>query len=256
MKERQQKIFEILNRQGSATVEQLKNAVFASTATIRRDLDKMEQQGMLFRVWGGAVSANKGTSDPPSFVRHNDNINAKKKIAQNAISFLKNGASVFFPSGTTVSYLAKLFDSFEDVTVITTCPDIVDILKVNPLMKVISLGGELYEGYDFVGTLTANNIDNFNADLLFFSCSGLTADGFTSTDAVRLDIIRRMQKNSAKTILLVDTSKVGKKFIYQGFDLDKIDYVIMENLPDDKELIQRLGKKLITTNIPKEEQGR
>lgn len=249
MKERQKKIYDILDRKGNATVEELKRAVFASDATIRRDLKKMEQQGLLMRVWGGAVSANKENCDPPAFVRNNTNINAKKRIAHNAIGLLRNNLSVFLPSGTTVTQFSRLFDSFENLTVITTCPDIIDILKSKSSVKVISLGGELYEGYDFAGALTGNNIDNFYADLLCFSCSGLTADGFTSNDAVRLDIIRKMQKCSAKTVLLADTSKVGKRFIYKGFGFEFIDHVIMEKLPDDKELVKVLGKKLITTKI-------
>lgn len=248
MKERQQKIYEILNKHGNATVEQLKQAVFASDATIRRDLKKMEQQGLLLRVWGGAVSANRANCDPPAFVRNNTNLNAKKKIAYNAIGLLKNNLSVFLPSGTTVTQFSRLFYAYENLTVITTCPDIMDILKSNPSTRVICLGGELYEGYDFSGTLTSANINSFNADLLFFSCSGLTADGFSSNDAARLDIIRKMQKNSAKTVLLADSSKVGKKYIYKGFGFENIDYVIMEKQPDDKALIKVLGKKLITTS--------
>lgn len=251
MKERHQKIYEILNKQGNATVEQLKYAVYASDATIRRDLKKMEQQGLLMRVWGGAVSANKVNCDPPAFVRNNTNINAKKKIAHNAIRLLKNNSSIFLPSGTTVTQLSRLLDAFDNLTAITTCPDIIDILKSNPSARVISLGGELYEGYDFAGTLTANNIDNFNADYLFFSCSGLTVDGFTSNDSIRLDIIRKMQKNSAKTILLADSSKVGQKYIYKGFGFENIDYVLMEKQPDDKELVKTLGNKLITTPTDK-----
>lgn len=251
MKERQQRIYEILNKQGNATVEQLKHAVFASDATIRRDLKKMEQQGLLMRVWGGAVSANKVNCDPPAFVRNNTNINAKKRIAYNAIGLLKNNSSVFLPSGTTVTQFSRLLDAFENLTVITTCPDIIDILKSNSSARVISLGGELYEGYDFAGALTVNNIDNFNADFLFFSCSGITANGFSSNDEVRLDIIQKMQKNSAKTVLLADTSKIGKKFIYKGFGFENIDYVIMEKQPEDKELIKTLGKKLITTKTDK-----
>lgn len=251
MKERQQRIYEILNKQGNATVEQLKHAVFASDATIRRDLKKMEQQGLLLRMWGGAVSANKVNCDPPAFVRNNSNINAKKKIALHAIGLLKNNVSVFLPSGTTVTQFSRLLGSCENLTVITTCPDIIDILKSNPSARVISLGGELYEGYDFAGALTVNNIDNFNADFLFFSCSGLTADGFSSNDEIRLDIIQKMQKNSAKTVLLVDTSKINKKYIYKGFGFEKIDYVIMEKQPDEKELVQALGKKLITTKVDK-----
>lgn len=245
MKDRYERIYKILNKQGSATVEQLKNEVFASEATIRRDLNQMEQQGLLIRVWGGAVSVNKNNCDPPAFVRSITNIHVKKQIARKAINFLQDNMSVFIPSGATVTELAKLFDRFKNLTVITTGLDIINIVNNHSSITVIVPGGELYENYDFVGTLASENIDRFSADLCFFSCSGITADGYTANDMVRLDIIKKMQQNSTKNILLIDTSKVGKKSTYKGFGFDNIDYVIMEKIPDDIELIKALGKKLI-----------
>lgn len=245
MKERQQRIYELVNKQGSATIEQLKNSVFASEATIRRDLNSMEKQGLILRVWGGAVSANKATCDPPSFLRSTTNLNAKKKIARSATRLLSDNMCIFLPSGTTVTQLAKLLNPFKNITVITPCPEIIDILKTHPSARVICLGGELYEGYDYAGNLTLDNIENFNADIMFFSGSGITNDGFTSQDSNRLDIMKKMQKNSKKTVLLADTSKVGKKYIYNGFGFDCIDYVIMEKNPNHLELVKTLGKKLI-----------
>lgn len=247
MKERQKRIYELVNNQGNATIEQLSNAVFASSATIRRDLSKMERDGLLVRVWGGAVAANKVNKDPPGFVRSITNINHKKKIAQNAIMFVENNLSVFLPSGSTVAELSKLFNLFENLTVITTGLDIINILNKFSSTKLIVPGGEIYEHYDFAGTLAANKIEEYNADILFFSCSGITAEGFTSNDINRLDIIKKMHNNSAKTILLADTSKVGKKSTYKGFSFDDIDYVIMEKTPEDKELLRVLSKKLVTT---------
>jgi len=245
MKERQEKIWQILNKQGSATVEQLTQAVYASEATIRRDLQKMEQQGRIKRVWGGAAAASGVNCDPPSFTRNNTNINAKRKIAACAAGLLQANTSVFLPSGSTVTQLSRLLHNFENLTVITSCLDIIDILKGSPTVSVLCLGGELYEGYDFTGTITAGNIERFNADVLFFSCSGITPEGFSSNDAVRLDIIRKMHKNSTKTVLLADTSKVGKKYMHKGFGFDEIDYVIMEKQPEDEALVKALGEKLI-----------
>lgn len=249
MRERQQRIYELVNKQGNATIEQLKNAVFASEATIRRDLKQMEQRGLIFRVWGGAVSSDKANCDPPSFLRNTSNIQAKKRIAHIASTLVKDNMSIFLPSGSTVTHFARTLTSFKNLTVITSCPDIVDVLKQHPAIKVISLGGELYEGYDFTGNLTSCNIDRFNADIMFFSCSGITEGGFTSNDADRLDIIKKMQENSAKTVLLADTSKVGKKYIYNGFPFENIDFVVMEKTPENSDLVKTLGKKLVTQGI-------
>ena len=247
MNERQEMIYRILNKQGNASVKQLKQEVFASDATIRRDLKQMEQEGLLIRTWGGAVSKSKTNSDPPVFVRSKANVNAKNEIARTAIGFLQSNTTVFLASGTTVTKLANLFHMCENLTIITNGLDTAAALSNHVSAKVIITGGDIYENYDLVGTLTESVIDQFNADLFFFSCSGITAEGFSSSDIFRLSIIKKMKKNSVKTILLADTSKVGKKYTYKGFGFEDIDYVVMETIPDDRALRKSLGNKIVTT---------
>lgn len=246
MNERQERIYGILNKRGSASIEQLCSDVFASPATIRRDLKAMEQEGLLVRTWGGAISSNQVNNDPPLFVRSNTNTHAKRAIAKTAAGFLHDNASVFLPSGTTVTEVAKQMRGYKNLTVFTNGLDIIGALNDHLSAKVIVLGGELYENYDMIGSLADSAIDSLNADLFFFSCSGISADGFTSSDMVRLDIIKKMKKNSAKTILLADTSKVGKKYTYRGFGFEYVDHVVMERKPDDIALVKALGKKLVT----------
>ena len=245
MNERQERIYKIISKLKNATIEHLSNEVFASPATIRRDLTKMENEGLIVRVWGGAVLTGANTLDPPKFVRSNANLEAKKLIARKALSLIPENSSLFLPSGTTVAEFCKLLPSLKDVTVITTSLDALNSLGQTSSFKIYSLGGELYERYDFVGSTTLNAIDKFSADYLLFSCSGITENGFTSNDINRLDVIERMQKNAKKTILLCDTSKVNKKCMYNGFDFSKIDFVIMEKAPQNSALIQKLKDKLI-----------
>lgn len=245
MNERQERIYEIIQKHDNATIEHLCKEVYASPATIRRDLSKMEHDGLISRVWGGAVLSNKKTIDPPQFVRTNENLQAKKKIAQKALSLIDEGSSIFLPSGTTVKEVCLVLGRMKDLTIITNSLDAVNTLNQISSFKIFCLGGELYERYDYVGPLTNKYIDSFSADILLFSCSGITADGFTSNDLNRLEIINQMQKNASKTILLCDSSKVGQKCMHKGFDLDKIDFVIMEKMPTDLALIEKLKNKLI-----------
>lgn len=251
MNERQDRIYKFINQRGNASVKQLKQEMYASEATIRRDLAHLEQEGLLVRTWGGAFSRSAINNDPPSFVRSNANVKAKNAIAKAALVFLQNNMTLFLASGTTVTKFAGYLHKFQNLTVITNGLDIIGALRNHMSAKVIMPGGELYEHYDFVGGLAENVIEQFNADLFFCSCSGITAEGFSSFDMARLNIIKKMKKNSAKTILMVDTSKVGIKCAYKGFGFEDVDYVIMENIPNDASLIKALGKKLIIakTNV-------
>ena len=249
MNDRQEKIYQILKRQGSASVEQLKQAVFASEATLRRDLTQMEQEGLLIRTWGGAIFIGNVNSDPPLFVRSNANINEKNTIARIALGFVQNNMTLFLASGTTVTRLAKILHRHENLTIVTNGLDTVSALGNHMSAKVILTGGELYENYDVIGPVAESAIDCFNADLFFFSCSGITAEGFTSVNMPRLNIIKKMKKNSAKTVLLVDSSKIGKKFAYRGFGFEEIDYVVTDKKTNMDELRRVLGKKLITSQM-------
>ncbi len=248
MNDRQEKIYMLLCKQGSISMDQLKNEIFASEATLRRDLSKMEQEGLLKRTWGGAVASGGKNSDPPFFLRSNTNVAEKNSISKLAVEFMENNMTVFLASGTTVTRLAKRFYKYSNLTVITNGLDVADALKNHPSAKVIILGGELYENYDLVGSLTENAIDSFNADIFFFSCSGITAQGFTSLDMARLEVIKKMKNNSSKTVLLTDNSKVGKKYSYNGFGFECIDHVVMDAMPSDAELRRVLGRKMI---VPK-----
>ena len=176
MNDRQEKIYQILCKQGNASLSQLRQEIFASDATLRRDLSIMEQEGLLIRRWGGAVSTKNINSDPPVFLRSSENINEKKTIARIAASFLRDNMTVFLASGTTVTRLAKLLHRFKNLTIITNGIDTAEALCNHTSAKVILTGGELYENYDTVGPLTENAINSFNADIFFFSCSGILAE--------------------------------------------------------------------------------
>lgn len=245
MNERQERIYKIIERFDNVTIERLAREVYASPATIRRDLTKMERDGLISRVWGGAILSNKKTLDPPQFIRSNENQQAKRKIVTKALSLIPEGSSLFLPSGTTVKELCSVLVRMNDLTIITNSLDVINTISQTSSFKIFALGGNLYENYDFIGPLTNNYIDGFSADFLLFSCSGITADGFTSNDINRLEIINRMQKNATKTILLCDSSKVGKSCMLKGFDLSKIDYIIMEKAPNDKALLEKIKEKLI-----------
>ena len=133
-------------------------------------------------------------------------MDAKNAIARIASSFLADNMTIFLSSGTTVTKLAKNFHRYENLTVITNGLDTVAAISKHLSAKVIILGGELYENYDAVGSMTERAIEQFNADLFFFSCSGITADGFSSVDMTRLNIIRKMKKKTVPC-----TSRRSKK---------------------------------------------
>lgn len=245
--ERCAKIYEILQQRGSVTVQYLEKQLYVSEATIRRDLEAMEKSGLLQRVWGGAMlrTVNK---DIPSFVRMKSNQDKKEKIASIASAFLKSSSSIFFDSSTSclslVPYIAKL----KNITVVTSSLKMSLELCQSSDAAVNLLGGAVYEDHILSGYLAVNSVRQFYTDMMFFSCSGISSTcGITSIEPKVVEVCQEMQKHTALKILLCDSSKVGNNALLHLADLNDVDYVIMDEIPEnDAELISALGNRLIT----------
>jgi DeoR/GlpR family transcriptional regulator of sugar metabolism len=245
--ERYTKIYEILQQRGSVTVQYLKKQLYVSEATVRRDLDAMEKSGLLQRVWGGAMLRTVD-KDIPSFVRMKSNQDKKEKIASIASAFLKSSSSIFFDSSTSCLPLVPYIAELKNITVVTSSLDMSLQLGQSSDAAVALLGGAVYEGYILSGYLAVNSVRQFYTDMMFFSCSGISSTcGITGIEPKVVEVCQEMLKHTALKILLCDSSKVGRNALLRLADLNDVDYVIMDEIPEnDAELISALGSRLIT----------
>ena len=245
--ERCVKIYEILQQRGSVTVQYLEKQLYVSEATIRRDLDAMEKSGLLQRVWGGAMLRTVD-KDIPSFVRMKSNQDKKEKIASIASAFLKSSSSIFFDSSTSCLPLVPYIAELKNITVVTSSLKMSLELGRNSDAAVNLLGGAVYEDYILSGYLAVNSVRQFHTDMMFFSCSGISSScGITSIEPKVVEVCQEMLKHTAQRILLCDSSKVGKNALLRLAALSDVDYVIMDEIPEeDKELVSALGSRLIT----------
>ena len=245
--ERYAKIYDYVRKRGSVTVQYLTKHVFASEATIRRDLEEMESRGMIKRVWGGAILPTVD-KDIPSFVRIKANPEKKEKIAEIASLLLKSSTSIFFDSSTTCLALAPYLKQHKNITVITSSLKMCKMLDEQTSHTISLVGGYIYEGYILSGYLAAESVRQFHTDMFFFSCSGISSSaGITSVEPRVIEICREMMKHSNMSIILCDTSKVGVKALHTLCDFSRPDYVIMDEFPSsDPGLADKLGNRLIT----------
>ena len=118
--ERQEEILDILNKNKSATVEELAAELFVSGATIRRDLRAMEKQGLIKRSHGGAMPFKSSAEESAFAIREQENIIAKKTIANLAVRLIKNGDSVFIDSSSTTGLIIPMLNNYQYLSVTTT----------------------------------------------------------------------------------------------------------------------------------------
>ena len=229
--DRQKKILEFLEKQKALSVADLCDAVYASEATIRRDLYLMEKEHLLTRVRGGAAYLSGNNEDPSYVLRSSANTGAKDFIAEIAIRFVKDGMTIFMDSSSTVCSLAKKLGKIKNLTVLTngltTAGAFAGLENVNLLM----CGGKVFHTISTVGAETVEMVNGYKADLFLFSCRGVSADGFlTDANDESACIKKIMIKNSKHQILLCDHSKLNHEYFCRLAHTDEIDRIITDDL--------------------------
>ena len=244
--ERYNRIYDILQDKKTVTVHFLKNALYASEATIRRDLEVMESRGLLRRIWGGAtaVSAEK---DIPDIVRLKSNLDKKDKIGRIAAKLIKDSSTIFFDSSTTCLSIIPYLRSRNSLTIVTSSLKMSKLVTDETTANVHILGGEVYEKNIMTGLAAIDSIRHYHTDFFFLSCNGVSVEaGFTSVEPKVVEVDLEMMAHTSKVCMLCDSTKVGKLSLLKLASLDRPDYVIMDCVPDDPELVEALGSRLIT----------
>ncbi len=223
---------EILNRlddSGSVRVTELADKFTVTEETIRRDLHRLDQEGRLVRIHGGAVSIHNDRRELPLEVRETINLDEKKAIAALAVKQIQEGDVIALDASSSARELAKTLPDFP-LTVVTNCMAIAGTLTHQKYIRVLSTGG-LLDGpsSSFVGPLAELALQRFSVAKLFISCKGVDLDrGLSVALSDHAAIKRKMIDLSDKVFLLVDSSKFGAKSVEFFCDLAEIDCVFTD----------------------------
>ena len=239
--ERQEQILAILREKKSCSVTELAATLNYSTATVRRDLNILAKELKVRKTFGGAVIIEQFSTELPATIRKSENIDAKKKLCAAASSFITDNMTLFLAASTTVECIVPLLLGYKNLTVITNSPDIPKML-IGSNINVYSTGGKfLHHSNAYVGEFARNVIRSFNADLLFFSASGVTENGKITVLTGDDDIQKTMIENAAKTCFLFDHTKFGKTYRHTICTLRDVDIVITDkeisSLPNANNII-------------------
>jgi len=209
--ERQQRVREYVRSERVVRVEKLASWLRVSPATVRRDLEEMEQHGLLRRVHGGAV-ALEGNLDEPLF---DDKTSlaaaAKEAIAAAALAFVHQRDTVYLDGGSTVLALARKLQAFSQLTVVTNSLRVAHIFSgAGPRMLLV--GGECRRlSQTLVGPLSRPVLDAVHVDVAFLGTVGLSVDdGLTTTDPAEALTKELAIAHARRVVLLADAGKFGQ----------------------------------------------
>jgi len=251
---RQSKILELLEKNESITIEEMKSIFNISEMTIRRDISYLEQMGYVTRVQGGARARKKLFLDSTFSQREKINVIEKKAIARKGVELIKPGDNIIIDTGTTTLYLARELVRLEfPFTVATTSLAVASAL-FNSHIDVLIFGGFLRrEIPDLVGPLTEKNLLEFHAHKLFMGCDGIIVEeGFFTSDLNISHIEEKMVEIADRVIVLTDNTKFGKKSFVRYADIKNVHTVITDSNVHQKyvEELRKKGLEAIIAPLP------
>ena len=225
---RRGQLMQAIHRVGSRSVAELAATVGASEATVRRDLAALERQGMVDRTWGGA-QAHVALRYREGFARRAAaGAAAKHAVALAASALVAPNMVVGLSGGTTCTVLARMLRG-QPINVVTNAVNVgAELYGARPTKVILSGGALKANSYELVGAAADAIIRAYHLDVFFFSCSGVTEDGFGRRDHAEAAVVRTFRSVTERTVLLLDRTKLGRRNPARVARLGDVDDVIVD----------------------------
>lgn len=228
-KERETAILEYLREHKEASISELCSVLFVSEPTMRRDLTKLNMSGKIIRTHGGAAHRKELGENLPLLIREKENPEAKTVIGKKCLELINDGDTVMVDGSSTSLALLQEISEKKSVVVITNSAK-APLVLAKTKVKTFVTGGELAsDTYVYVGNYAESFLRSFNADICFFSVRTLTPDGTLTDNAIDENSIRRvMMAQSKKTVLMLNSEKVGESCMNNLCKINEIDFIVCE----------------------------
>ncbi|MCJ2182527.1 DeoR/GlpR family DNA-binding transcription regulator [Novosphingobium sp. 1949] len=234
--ERRQKILSVLENENRVAADELAIQFDVSRETIRRDLKTLEEEGLIRRTHGGALSTQ---NERPFKERSSTRMPEKRALARLAARLLQPGECCFIDAGSTTSALAESLATLERISIITNSVALVMALREQgSRAEILLLGGTVAP--DVPGTygpLALEQLANLRADVAFISPVGIDPlGGVTYFDFSEAEIARAMLRNARRRVVLADSSKchvVSRVIVSPCRDVD----ILVSDIADAQEFL-------------------
>jgi len=256
--QRHQEIINILARDGSVKTTTLCKKLSASRETVRRDLEYLETNGRLKRIHGGAMRVETQHEDSGDYVsfekRKSEHSAYKEEVALEAAQHISEGQVIALDSGTTALELARVIKNrFHSLTVISNSLMIANELADAKGITLILTGGVYNrEENAFLSDMATLILSKVNIDVLFLTTCGISAErGITYQRVDDLIIQNKLVEASDKTIVITDSSKLGKNSLVRMSGIEEVSMIITDSHADPEQ-IERLEQAGVEVVVAKE----
>lgn len=233
--ERRETIHKILREKKSVGVTELAQYLNVSSETIRRDLDAMEKQGLLKKIYGGAVIKDAVTTSASSKILETLFVEEKQAIAKTAASFIRPGECIFLDHSTTVGEICQFIKDIP-LTIMTNSLKVINYFSESSNIRLVIPGGNYNPTFSAItGLETIHFLQRHNLDKSFFSCRTLDLkNGLGEADENIAELRRNIILSTKENYLLVDHTKLNRVAFLSNPALEQIDYIITDDsLPEE-----------------------
>ncbi|AAU36681.1 MULTISPECIES: DeoR/GlpR family DNA-binding transcription regulator [Basfia] len=231
--DRQNAIKLFLRSHNMATVEQLVKITNSSPATIRRDLIKLDDAGIINRTHGGVSLRDSFPYQPTTNEKQYQHVTEKENIADYVVSLISPGDSVLLDAGTTTLCIAKKLVNIP-LRVITSDLHIALLLSEYKQIDIVMTGGAIDKSsQSCIGQHGLDLLQNINPDFAFVSCNSWSIErGITAPTEDKANLKKCLLQNSRRKVLVADSSKYGKCSLFKVIELNRLTDIITDhNLP-------------------------
>jgi DeoR family transcriptional regulator, aga operon transcriptional repressor len=250
--QRLERILSLLSTEGAVDVAAIAEELQVSTASIRRDLEVLEERHLLMRTHGGAV-AQGVTYELPIRYRSGQCLVEKRAIAAEAAGRVPEGRCVIgLTGGTTTTQVARCLLDHPGLTVVTNALNIASDLVVRTNVRLVVIGGVARtESYELVGPIAEATVKLMNIDIAFLGVDGVSPDaGFTTHQEMEAHTNAALLVRSRRVVAVADSTKLGKVAFAPICGLADVDELITDS-GADRELVDRLRDSgLRVTTVP------
>ena len=246
---RQSEIFKLVKKHQTLTIAELAEQLNVSGETIRRNVKRLVNEGLVLKVHGG-ITLPFLEHEPPLLKRMATQIDEKKAIALKVATQIENGDSVIIDSGSTTAYVAQALKDHKNLTVVTNSSYIANQLAGFNENRIFLAGGEL-GAHDAAayGPCAIEFISKFEAKKAILSIAALhESKGCMDHHLCEAEISQTIIKQAQMVIVATDSSKFGRTSLMKVCSLDQIDLLITDENPGN-ELQQSLEAAGVSTLI-------
>ncbi len=229
MKDRVDRVIEILAVKGFRSVTELSADLGVSEGTVRRYLDLLQRKDLIRRTHGGAW-AGQDVAETDYRLRETEHRGEKEAIGRLAWTLIQPDESVYIDAGSTAAHLAAAMDDSRRLTVVTNSTMVLQLLENRTLIDTIVLGGKLHApSRSLVGPIAEETVRQFHFARAFLGVNGIDLEeGLTQFNMEELSVKKAVAASSRQVVVLADSTKFSRNLFVSFLPLDRVDLIITD----------------------------